>query len=100
MKQVKTWQYFVILYISIVIVDITRTTIDAYCGNHYMPFGWFPELGISMGKCLIDMIFAFLVGLGVEVIIRKITEKTLIPNIITTVVIYNILALYVKSLAG
>lgn len=99
MKQVKTWIYIFIMYVCIVVVEFIKVAIAISNGSNQLPFGWGGEIGRSMVKCIADLIFVVLIGYGVEMIVKKFTEKTLIPNIIITIVLYELLLEGVKALA-
>lgn len=98
MKQVKTWIYILIMYVCVVVVDLIKIVLAVYSGTRQLPFGWGGEIGASMVKCIVDLIFVVLIGYGVEIVIRKFTEKTLIPNVIITVILYELLSLGIKAL--
>lgn len=98
MKQVKTWVYVLIMYVCIVAIDLISIAVSVLNGNRTLPFGWGGEIGASMAKCILDLIIVVIIGYGVEYILRKITEKTLIPNIIITIVIYKVLTLLISNI--
>lgn len=91
MKQVKTWQYILILYICAVVIDVVKLIVSFSSNGYVMPYGWIMEIAVILIKCLIDMIFLSLIGYGVEFLLKKVTDKTLVPNVIITVLIYEII---------
>lgn len=99
MKQVKIWIYVLIIYVCVVVVELIKVAIAVSNGSNQLPFGWGAEIGHSMVKCIGDLIIVVLIGYGVEKIVKKFTEKTLLPNIIITIVLYELLAEGVKALA-
>ena len=98
MKQVKMWIYVLILYICIVAIDLITIAIQVSSGNRNLPFGWGGEIGASMLKCIADLIVVVIIGFGVEFILKRIINKTLIPNVIITILIYKVISLLVSSL--
>ena len=96
MKQVKKWVYVLIMYVCIVAIDLIKIAITVSNGSRTLSFGWGAEIGVSLLKSLLDLVFVILIGFGVDYILRKITEKTLIPNIIITIVIFEILNLLLR----
>jgi len=101
MKEIKTKYYLLILYVSIVMVDIIKLVIAVLNGTNRMPFGWTGEFGVILFKNVIEVAIVYLIGMGVDFVLKKFLKKTLIPNIVITVgiyeIIYTLLDVYTKA---
>ncbi len=98
MEQVKTWVYILTLYVGIVLVDLISIAISVANGNRVLPYGWVSEIGATMLKCILDLIIVVIIGYGVEFLLRLFIKKTLIPNVVITIVIYKVLTNLVNSI--
>ncbi len=96
MRQVKKWIYVLIMYVCVVVIDLIKITIAVCNGICQLPLGWGGEIGATMVKCIVDLIFVVLIGYGVEMVIKKFIEKTLLPNIIITVLLYELLSEFIQ----
>lgn len=84
MKQIKLWQYAVILCIAIIII----TAIKAFvCGEVSEEMFGLYVAGKAI-SCIADLIIMLGIGYLVERIVQKFTQNTLVPNVIITLAVY------------
>lgn len=88
MKQVKVWQYALILYGVLFTICLLRTVIAVAGGRQSLPFGWGAEIFVAMFTAALDMIIAFPVSLGIDALLRRFMQKTLLPTLTITVCLY------------
>lgn len=89
MKEIKTWKYAALLYLGIVVVEVIILFFNVQTGTNVLPFGWGAEILSIMLRCILDLIVAFFVGMAIDYILRKLIRKTLIPNLVITIILYE-----------
>lgn len=83
--------YALLLYVLLVIVEVIIRIIDVNFNYSILLFDWLEVLLVILFSTLIDFIFVYFIGLIIDVLLRKKFKKTIIPNIVLTILIYEII---------
>ena len=65
-----------------------------------LPFGIGAEILSILLKTAIDFVIALLISVVLEVVLKKFTEKTFLPNLALSVIIYFVISRLVKLMAS
>ena len=96
MKEKGTGKYAVVLFATIFFIEIVLMVVEVIQGNNVLPFGIGAELLSILLKTAIDFVIALLISVVLEVILKKFTVKTFLPNLALTVIIYFVISKLVK----
>ena len=99
MKEKGTGKYAVVLFATIFFIEIVLMVVEVIQGNNVLPFGIGAELLSILLKTAIDFVIALLISVVLEVILKKFTVKTFLPNLALTVIIYFVISKLVKLMA-
>lgn len=93
MKEKGIETYLFIMYISVTLIGLA---IDVFAFGHTLSIDGIVAQLISS---VLDLFFVFLIGYGVDAVLKRLTKSTLVPNIVITLLIYEGLMFWLKNLA-
>ena len=99
MKEKGTGKYAIILFATIFFIEIVLMVVDVIQGSNGLPFGIGAEILSILLKTAIDFVIALLISVVLEVILKKFTVKTFLPNLALTIIIYFVISKLVKLMA-
>ena len=100
MKEKGTGKYAIILFATIFFIEIVLMVVDVIQGSNGLPFGIGAEILSILLKTAIDFVIALLISVVLEVVLKKFTEKTFLPNLALSVIIYFVISRLVKLMAS
>lgn len=95
MKEKGTGKYAIVLFVTIFFVEIVLMVVDVIQGSNVLPYGIGAEMLSILLKTAIDFVVALLISIVLEIVLKKFTEKTFLPNLVLTVVIYFVISMLV-----
>ena len=95
MKEKGTGKYAIVLFATIFLVEIVLMVVDVIQGSNVLPYGIGAEMLSILLKTAIDFVVALLISVILEIVLKKYTEKTFLPNLVLTVVIYFVISMLV-----
>lgn len=99
MKEKGIGKYAIILFATIVFIEIVLMVVDFMQGRNVLPYGIGAELLSILLTTAIDFIIALLISFVLEVVLKKFTKKTFWPNLVLTVIIYFVVSRLIKLIA-
>lgn len=91
------WKYLVALYILISITNITTMLLEIG-GGEEAPFGIGAEILSEALTSFLDLVPVAIIGILVEFIIRRFTNKTFFPNLVVTLIVYVVISTVIHNL--